>query len=202
MTFPENILRQLGNPSGLFGRFVLWRLNSANRGMNNLAYETLDLADEDHVLEIGFGGGVLLGRVLSGGIAAVSGAEISELAVQSATRRYRDAVDKGILHLAICDGVSLPFENDAFSRVVCVNVIYFWSDFPAMISEAHRVLAEDGKFVVCYQENAPDGLTKFPPKLVEKHLKTAGFAEVTTTDGLDKENGTYHCTVATKLKAE
>jgi len=55
MSRPKNILRQLGHPSGLLGRFILWRLNCINRGMNDLTFSTLNLSDNDHVLEIGFG---------------------------------------------------------------------------------------------------------------------------------------------------
>ena len=191
-------MRQLGNPSGLLGRFILWRLNAVNRGMNDLAYKALDLTGEDRVLEIGFGGGDLIGRMLSSGATHVAGTEISDLAVRRAAKRFRGAVDRGGLDLSICDGVSLPFDSGAFSRVCCVNVIYFWRDVPAMVAEVHRVLAGGGKFAVCYQDDAPDGVTKFPPSRVEAYLTAAGFTDIATIDAADKESESYHCTVATK----
>ena len=54
MSHSGKVLHQLGNPSGLLGRFILWRLKAVNRGMNDLTYRALDLKSGDRVLEIGF----------------------------------------------------------------------------------------------------------------------------------------------------
>ena len=198
MSRPKNILRQLGHPSGLLGRFILWRLNHINRGMNDLTFSALNLSDNDHVLEIGFGGGTLIERILSKSKAQVTGTDISTLAIEGARKRYKDAIYIGRLQLAPCESTSLPFKNGTFSRVCCVNVIYFWSDVSAMIAETHRILDDGGQFIVCYQKNAPDGIKKFPPNQIEKYLNTAGFTGVTTSHGADKLSRSYHCTVATK----
>jgi arsenite methyltransferase len=194
----KNILRQLGHPRGLLGRFILWRLNCINRGMNDLTFRALNLTDEDHVLEIGFGGGTLIERILSKTAAQITGTDISTLAIKGATKRYNAAIQKGRLQLAPCDNTALPFENDSFSKACCVNVIYFWSDVAAMLVETHRILKSGGQFIVCYQENAPDGVKKFPPDQVEAILKTTGFIDVTISHGADKLSRSYHCTIATK----
>jgi len=198
MARSKNVVRQLGNPRGLFGRFILWWLNSLNRGMNDLAFTSLGLTNEDHVLEIGFGGGTLIGRILSKSNARVAGTDISALAIQSVTKQYRDAISNGRLQFTKSEGTSLPYEDGAFSRVCCVNVIYFWADVPAMIKEAYRVLDDGGKFIVCYQESAPDGLAKFPINRVESSLSAAGFVDIVTVDGADNKSRAYHCTIATK----
>ena len=41
MAYSSRILRQLGHPSGLPGRFVLRRLNKVNSGMNAFALDAL-----------------------------------------------------------------------------------------------------------------------------------------------------------------
>ena len=199
MAYSARILRQLGNPSGLLGRLILWQLNRVNRGMNDAAYRALDLSGGDRVLDIGFGGGALVEDVLAhDGVALVAGTDISRLAVDRATRRFRRAVGAGEADFRVCGETSLPFGDGAFSKVCCVNVIYFWPDAPAMIAEVFRVLSPGGAFVLCYAEGAPDKVTKFPSEAVEVWLHDAGFEHAATTHDTDEENGRYHCTVATK----
>ena len=53
----------------------------------------------------------------------------------------------------------MPFENSTFSRVAGVNVIYFWSDVPAMFSEVHRALTNGGKLILGYSDQSPDEVT-------------------------------------------
>ncbi len=198
MAYSSRILRQLGHPSGLLGRLILRRLNKVNSGMNAFALDALALREGDRVLEIGFGGGALIGRILAdSNIAFVAGAEISDLAVRAAGKRFAPDVAAGRAAFHICGETSLPFDDGYFTAAVCVNVIYFWPDVPAMLAEIRRVLAPGGRFVLAYAEGAPDRVTRFPNDEVERLLRDAGFADTVTRQGSDAENGRYHCTVAT-----
>lgn len=199
MAYSKTVFRHLGNPSGLTGRLVMWRLNRVNAGMNALTYQSLALEKTDHVLEIGFGGAALLARILATRqVAHLAGTDISALAVRAARARFRRAVAAGVLELRECTDEKLPVEDGAFSKACCVNVIYFWPDVAAAVAEVYRVLSPGGRFVVCYAQGSPDGVTAFPPDVVEARLLEAGFATVETSHGSDRENGAYHCTVATK----
>ncbi len=56
---------QLRRPSGPFGRFVLApKLNQTNAPLNRTVLAALDLGATDRVLEVGFGGGDLISRML------------------------------------------------------------------------------------------------------------------------------------------
>ena len=198
MAYSSRILRQLGHPTGLLGRLILRRLNKVNSGMNAFALDALGQSEGDRVLEIGFGGGALIGRVLAdSNVAFVAGAEISDLAVKAAGKRFAPDVAAGRAAFHICGETSLPFDDGYFTAAVCVNVIYFWPDVPAMLDEVRRVLAPGGRFVLAYAEGAPDRVTRFPNDEVERLLREAGFADTMTRQGSDAENGRYHCTVAT-----
>ncbi len=199
MAYSARLLRQLGNPSGALGRFILWRLNRVNRGMNQATLQALALSEDDRVLEIGFGGGALLGSMLALRQASlVVGADISQLALASARRKFKREVAAGLVEFVECGEATLPLCDGSFSKVCCVNVIYFWPDVPAMVAEVFRVLSAGGRFVLCYSEGSPDTVTKFPPERVEEMLRDAGYSDVKTTRGRDRENGTYHCTVAVR----
>lgn len=199
MANSEGVLRQLGHPSGLTGRLLLRWLNFVNRGMNGVTLGALNLEDGDRVLEIGFGGGALIRAILGGERKVrVTGTDISRLAIERAERRFRRAVAAGLADFKECGTSALLFGDAEFSKACCVNVIYFWPDAAAMIGEVFRVLAPGGRFVLCYAEGAPDGVTRFSAGEVEDLLADAGFETPATTHGADRENGTYHCTVAVK----
>src|SRR6185369_9377714 len=65
MSIVKYVAAQVRRPSGLFGRHVVARvLNRGNASMNVLTAKLLALAADDHVLEVGFGGGDLIARKL------------------------------------------------------------------------------------------------------------------------------------------
>ena len=196
MTRSSKLLKQLGHPSGFTGKLVLRALNRVNGHMNDRALEALDVRDTDRVLEIGFGGGSLIARILQADKTVhVTGADISKLAVKTAGKRFRKDTRVSFKH---CAGDTIPFEDSAFTQVVGVNVIYFWPDVPRMLSEAYRILANEGKLVLCYSEQSPDEVTRFNHKDVETQLRAAGFATAVSDKCINKDNSVYYCSVAIK----
>ena len=59
------LAKQLGYPSGIFGRLLMKLLNKGNANMNDFTFQQLDLQSKDAVLEIGFGGGYLLEKIIN-----------------------------------------------------------------------------------------------------------------------------------------
>ena len=55
---------QLRKPSGLSGRIIARILNRGNAPMNDLTVNVLQLTPDDQVLEVGFGGGDLIKRMI------------------------------------------------------------------------------------------------------------------------------------------
>ena len=198
MSLPKLILEQLANPAGLTGRLVLHRLNKANRGMNELPLRVVPISNTDHALEIGFGGGALLDKILSAGPSSVVGVETSDLAIRVVSSRYRHAIGRGKLKLVRSDAASMPFNDGAFSKIFCVNVIYFWPDVDQVFQELCRVTATSGQLAMCYQQRGPDQVISYNPSQVEQSLIDAGFTSAATTAGEDKWNDRFYCTVASK----
>ncbi len=197
MSQGRGIVRQLGHPSGFGGRLLLHMLNWSNAGMNRLALQTLQARPDDRVLEIGFGGGDLIKRLLAQAAPPrIVGLEHSATAVVAGRRRFRRAIDAGAVELHRGDAAVMPFADGAFSHVCAVNVIYFWPDTPAVLRECRRVLAAGGRLVLCYNETPPDGARHYRPAEIEAQALAAGFAEATTTTAADRSNGRYFCTRA------
>jgi ubiquinone/menaquinone biosynthesis C-methylase UbiE len=117
MSITTYLAAQLRRPSGLFGRHVLPRvLNRGNAPMNALTAELLDLVDDDHVLEVGFGGGDLLARlvpVVTRG--RIVGVDFSPAMMALCERRFSAPIRAGHLALHCADVDALPCPSETLT---------------------------------------------------------------------------------------
>lgn len=200
------IARQFRQPSGLFGRLVGRFMNRANARFTAGAIEALDPKPQNHVLEIGFGGGVGLRRLLSiVPRGTIAGTELSDVMLTQAERHFASAVEEGRLRLVRATVEQLPFDDATFDGVVTVNTVYFWSDLEQGAGEVLRVLRPGGRFVLGIRPPADmrrlpltrHGFTLREPEELEEGLRQAGFTEVRSRTHEDGRWG-YICVVADK----
>jgi arsenite methyltransferase len=194
---------QLARPSGLLGRFLVGRwLNRANIGTNALAMEALSLAPGERVLEVGFGGGGLIGLMLQRA-ASVAALDLSPAMVKGAGRRFRRAIREGGLELHCGDADTLPFEPAAFDAVVTLNTIYFWNQPEAVLLECRRVLRPGGRLVLGMDDAAElrawpghrYGFRVYEVEEVMERMRSAGFARLRLLTA--HTPGRVHCVVGT-----
>lgn len=105
--------------------------------------ELLDVEPDDRVLDVGCGTGETTKHLLERA-GEVYGVDLSP--DQLAT-----AVGKPELEAAgflAADALALPFEDDAFDRVVSVGSIMYWEDPEAVLREARRVTRPGGSILV------------------------------------------------------
>src|SRR5512143_1901431 len=144
---PRFIARQLAHPSGFMGAVIRFMMNRHNARMNAFALRQLKLEPTDHVLEIGFGGGVTLPALLDAA-AFVAGLDRSSEVIGWAKRRFSKQIRSGRADFRQGSVESLPFSTDDFDKVCTVNTVYFWTSLEAGFSEIHRVLKPGGRIVV------------------------------------------------------
>lgn len=195
---------QLSNPSGIFGRLILAPLwNRRNSALNDAVFDSLDLRPHDRVLEVGFGGGYLLGRMLK--VAAdgfFAGVDISPEMVAFCERRYRPLVAAGRLELKCAKAEALPYEAAYFNKACTVNSIFYWEDAQRAISEMWRVLEEDGRLVICFtckecledKSFARHGVATYEAEEVRQMLQSAGFREIGTARLSDRHRKFWRVT--------
>lgn len=182
---PNFIARQLSHPTGLLGRFVGRLMNRHNAKLNAFALQQLQLAANNRVLEIGFGGGVALPTLI--GVAAfVGGVDRSREMVNRAKARFAAAVaaDRADFREGTVDAI--PFETASFSKACTVNTIYFWRSLDAGFAEVRRVLSPVSRVVVGFlpkehmdRGNFPaDIFTSRTPDEVMRALAGAGFQDI------------------------
>jgi ubiquinone/menaquinone biosynthesis C-methylase UbiE len=185
MALAEFLARQLRQPSGMAGRAMAYILNRANRPINERAVERLGVRPTDNVLEIGFGGGVALAKVLGRTQGFVAGIEISDPMIRHVRRRFRREIEAGRVEVRHGDVSDLPYEDARFDRAFTVQTIYFWPDPRAGLREIRRVLKPGGLLLVATAAKeemdkrsfTDHGFRKFERRDLESLLREAGFAD-------------------------
>jgi SAM-dependent methyltransferase len=151
--------KQLRNPSGILAKLTGNKMNKANELLYKLTIENLNINDNDHILEIGFGNGRFFNDLHARAKnVRITGIDHSAEMVAEAARINRELYQSGKLNIAQGNSLSLPFEANSFDKIFCINVIYFWDDPARNLKEIHRVLKPGGYFGVGFRPK--DDLSK------------------------------------------
>lgn len=204
--FQRIIARQLAEPTGIIGRVFTARwLNKANAHMNDVVFQQLAIAPGDRILEVGFGGGDLLQRILSSDSAEfVAGVDRSAEMVQLATKKLQPHLRNGRLELSHGDIELLPYPHERFTTVCTVNTIYFWQNPTRALSEVRRVLKPAGRFVVCFNSKQDmeawpihqHGFRTYEVDEVMTLLRATAFGKIEVTQATDAKQGLFYCFIA------
>ena len=99
------LAKQLGHPSGFFGRLLMRLLNKGNASMNDFTFQQLDLQSLDAVLEIGFGGGYLLEKIITNKIhSSVVGIDPQSDVIKMGKQKFKIAIAQGNIELQQASG--------------------------------------------------------------------------------------------------
>lgn len=178
------VARQLSRPSGVAGWLTRVLMNRGNAGLNSFALEQLALASDDHVLEVGFGGGVLLPRLLDAA-GFVCGVDRSPDVVGAAQRRFAGAIRAGRAKFKVGSVEGLPLQDASFDKALSVHTVYFWSSLSIGSAELARILRPGGRVVLGFLPKAHMDLMKMPPDIFTPRtpddvlgaLEQAGFSD-------------------------
>ena len=191
MALSKFLARELGNPSAIMGRFFLAPMwNKRNAALNDTAFEHLDLQPHDRVLEVGFGGGYLMHRVVKTVTEGmIAGIDVSPAMVRYCSGRFRRYVRGGHLDLRCAQGEALPFPENHFTKVCTVNSIFYWHNVQSAFSEQLRVLVDGGRLVLCmtckeYLEQrgfSKHWLHLYHVPEIEALLQEVGFRDIDTS---------------------
>jgi ubiquinone/menaquinone biosynthesis C-methylase UbiE len=181
------LARQLARPSGLVGLLMRPALNRVNARVNRTALDLLALRPDDRLLDIGFGGGLMLrealGRLPDG---LVAGLEISEPMLRLARGRFRRELDAGRLEIKGGNVSSIPYAEGSFTHVTAVNTLHFWPDPAGGLREVLRVLKPEGRVIVVLRPKeyldrigfTSHGFTAYADQELHDLLARAGFGKV------------------------
>ncbi len=104
-----------------------------------------DFCKDKKVLEVACGGGMGLGY-LAKVAKKVVGGDIDKDILKHPLERY-EGKDK--IEIEEFDAQNLPFEDKSFDVVILYEAIYYLPEPEKFVSEAHRVLSDDGVLLIC-----------------------------------------------------
>jgi SAM-dependent methyltransferase/uncharacterized protein YndB with AHSA1/START domain len=108
--------------------------------------QELALTADDHLVEVGCGGGALLKDALRSGCRAAAIDHSADM-VQLALEENRDAVAEGRLEIRQASADQLPFSDARFTCAAMTGVLGFLSNPVSVLQEIRRVLREGGRLV-------------------------------------------------------
>ncbi|MGK2921611.1 MAG: class I SAM-dependent methyltransferase, partial [Methyloceanibacter sp.] len=113
------------------------------------ALAKLAVQEQERILEIGFGNGHEISRLLSGAPGLVyAGVEVSETMIAEAASRNAVPIENGQVTLRHASSSALPFSPGSFDKALALNTIYFCDDPVVDLIEIRRVLREGGCLVL------------------------------------------------------
>lgn len=141
------IAQQLRKPSGDFANKIAAKMQEGNQPLYNLTRNTMEIFENDTILEIGFGSGIHFKNFLSlnNGL-QLYGIDYSDEMVELATVNNEAFIETGQLILAKASSDLLPFEDEKFDKIFCNMVVYFWDEPEKHLEEIYRVLKPGGLF--------------------------------------------------------
>jgi len=177
-------------PSGWFAR----RMYRNPRGHYRAFYLTLDklaLKQDDTLLEIGCGGGVLLNMALKT-VKEAKAIDHSPDMVRIARERNQEALAEGRVEIVHGDAESLPWDDDLFTCATAAEMFFFIEEPAIVLKEFYRVLKLGGRLVITSIEASILPKLLFLPwarsmhlyrnREMESMLREAGFETADVTN--------------------
>jgi arsenite methyltransferase len=145
--------------------FNQWALDGRGEQMERLhrslaleAIARLDLQPGERVLDLGCGTGWatrLMADVVASEQGSASGLDLSQEMIARARAASRE-VENVLFALGTAD--EIPWRDEYFHKVLCLENFYFFPDPVSVLRELHRVLLPGGRLAIVvsvYKENAP-----------------------------------------------
>ena len=186
MSFFENTRK----PEGLGGKLMLAMMNVGHRALADWGLQFAEIAKDASILDCGCGGGAnirtMLKKCPNG---EVKGVDYSPVSVEKAKKVNEDTILNGRCVILQGNVADLIFAANQFDLVTAFETIYFWPDLLQSFREVHRVLKQDGTFLICNEcggDNEKDekwtekidGMTIYKDVQLKNILEQAGFRNI------------------------
>lgn len=180
---------QFKNPSGFIGRMILKGMNMGHAKLTDWGLAFVDDLNPSSVLDIGCGGGMLIGKMgRMFPAAGLHGLDISAESVKATERNNSDLLKTSRLKTSVGSADDLVFEKNSFDLVTAIETYFFWPNLEKCFSDIYEILTSGGTFLVVSEAYPHPDFEKRNNKCGEKYglyireneemckmLKTCGF---------------------------
>jgi SAM-dependent methyltransferase len=207
MNLLKAIGKQMQYPRGVFGKILFAWMTRMTIAHARWTVDLMNIQSNDDIIEIGFGNGANIKLLLQKAVrGTVTGAEISDTAIEMASKKNAKAISEGRVKLHKATGNSLPFDASVYDKACTVATAYVIKDPGAVFKEMYRVLKPNGHSAVTFpiRENfirfkpvGTEGFYLHELEDLEKAFRDAGFVNC-RTERNDRVKFGAHCMLGEK----
>lgn len=143
-----------------------------------------ELAANKDVLELACGPGVGLG-CLAQHANKVVGGDLNLANINAAAQQYQKEIRDNRIEVLHLDAHQLPFEDNSFDLVMMLDSIYFLADAERFVSEAYRVLRNNGNLFVTSSNPERRDFNRCPYSI--KYFSVSEFHQLLQQAGFEPE---------------
>ncbi len=203
-SFAKYVAKQFGNPSGFGGTIVHFIMNKQNVQQYNAVQDNIHIQPTDIVLDVGFGNGYLIKKLLEQNPQKVCGIEISQDMLNKVSRKLKHLISEGKLGLCLADIKKLPYSDSFFDKICTVNTLYFWDDVERSFAEIKRTLKPNGIFInVFYSKEILDKMHhtqyEYSKYSVDEIIGMTEKSALKVIRVIEVQNGVSYCIIAKKM---
>ena len=202
-----SIFQNACKPKGLAGQMMVSMMNRGHAPLADWGFQHIKVREDGYSLDIGCGGGANVKRLLQmSPKGQVKGLDYSSVSVEASQNLNKKAVEEGRCTILQGDVMNMLFAKNYFHLVTAFETIYFWPDINRAFHDIHKILREDGVFLICNEANGHhardekwakkiEGMTVYNGKQLKSALEQAGFRDI-QIDGNEKKG--WLCVTARK----
>lgn len=145
------IASQFSLPKGIGGVLSTFVMNHMNRKLYQSVLNRIP-SNGSKILDIGFGNGYMMKRLLQNPDHEVAGLEISKDMIDRVWMNQQIAIQEGRCRLMKGRAEQIPVPDDSFNVLYSINTIYFWESLDAGLKEIYRVGMKDGLCILSFYD--------------------------------------------------
>ncbi len=190
----KRFLNQTRKPEGFLGSLMLRGMNSGHAILADWGLSQLTQFMPQKAVDLGCGGGRNVAALLKKyPQAVVDGVDYSPLSVEKAIIYNAASIAHNKSTISIGDVSELKLAHDSYDLATAFETIYFWPGLEKCFANVHRILKDDGYFLIVCESDGMDGMGERYEKLIEgMKVYKANEIECALKSAEFKENKTIH----------
>lgn len=196
------LAKQAAKPEGIGGKLSTLAMNIGNQGLYRSVLSHLPEKKDCTILDVGYGNGYVLKRMLRRGYTSIYGLEISE-SMQRVMQNKLKQKERSYCHLTLGSIEQMPYEHASFDVIYSINTLYFWQSLEAGLTKLYEACKTDGIVMLAiydkrFLQKLPStkyGFHLYETKEIEQQMLRYGFH---IKEVIKKGYGAGLCYVLTK----
>lgn len=177
-------ITQCQNPSGLPGRFTLWRMNKSHSKLTDWGLAHISVEPQFTILDIGCGGGRTVSKLAALATQGkVYGVDYSEESVSVSRKINAAFIAEGRVEIQQASVSQMPFTDGTFDLITAVETHFWWPNLADDLREVFRVTKPGGQLAIVAE--VYKGAPALVSRVVEKSAPQTGIRMLTPDEHRD-----------------